>query len=67
MHVEGDAVRFDCVARYEGNNVTYRFRGTASNGAMAGTVAFGTSNDHHQGEVNLAQFGEGDWQGRRVA
>jgi uncharacterized pyridoxal phosphate-dependent enzyme len=64
--VEGDVVRFDCTTRYEGNNVTYRFRGTASNEAMAGTVAFGTSNDHHKGEVNLAQFGEGDWQGRRV-
>jgi L-seryl-tRNA(Ser) seleniumtransferase len=65
--VSGDAVRFDCVARYEGSNVTYRFRGTATDDAMRGEVAFGTSNDHHQGPVNLVQFGEGSWEARRLS
>ncbi len=66
-HVTGDAVRFDCVARYEGSDIAYRFRGREQGGAMAGEVGFGTSNDHHQGEVNLAQFGEGSWQARRLS
>jgi uncharacterized pyridoxal phosphate-dependent enzyme len=63
MTPEGVAFRFDI--RYEGSVISYRFDGALSDGAMDGTVALGTSNDHHQGIVNLAQFGQGRWQARR--
>jgi hypothetical protein len=34
---------------------------------MGGSVEFGTSNDHHQGVVNMRQFGPGTWEARRIA
>ena len=61
----GIAFRF--VTRYEGSNIAYQFDGKVANDAMDGTVTFGTSTDHHQGPVNLAQFGSGRWAARRVA
>jgi L-seryl-tRNA(Ser) seleniumtransferase len=61
----GIAFRFQL--RFEGSNIAYQFSGKVANDAMDGTVTFGTSSDHHQGPVNLAQFGSGDWVARRVA
>ena len=60
---DGVAFRFDLA--YEGTQIAYRFDGKLANGSMGGTVALGTSNDHHQGLVNLAQFGSGKWQASR--
>ncbi len=61
-----EGVRFDFDTRYEGSIIRYSFAGQVAEGAMGGTVEFGTKNDHHQGAVNLRQFGEGAWQARRV-
>jgi hypothetical protein len=33
---------------------------------MTGTVVLGAVTDHHQGTVNLSQFGGGDWQASRI-
>jgi D-glucosaminate-6-phosphate ammonia-lyase len=60
----GIAFGFDL--RYEGTSIAYRFMGRVSDGEMAGTVELGSSTDHHQGVVNLAQFGTGEWQARRL-
>jgi len=52
--------------RYEGSRISYRFQGEANGRTMKGTVVLGAVTDHHQGSVNLAQFGKGDWQADRV-
>jgi hypothetical protein len=33
---------------------------------MTGTVILGAVTDHHQGLVNLSQFGSGNWQADRI-
>ena len=61
---EGIDFTFDY--RYEGSRISYRFLGEANGRTMKGTVVLGAVTDHHQGNVNLAQFGKGDWQADRV-
>jgi L-seryl-tRNA(Ser) seleniumtransferase len=61
----GVAFQFD--TRFEGSTIRYTFEGRLANGGMAGTAEFGTYNDHHQGVVNLRQFGSGEFQARRLA
>ena len=53
-------------ARYEGSIISYQLRGALNGGAMAGTVTLGSANDQHQGAVNLAQFGGGEWRAEFV-
>jgi len=62
----GHAVALSFGTRYEGSNIRYSFAGEASGEAMQGTVALGTSTDHHQGPVNLAQFGSAQWRAVRL-
>lgn len=62
---EGD-VRLDFDTRYEGSTIRYALEGTATREAMSGVALLGTSNDHHQGSVNLAQFGSAEWEARRA-
>ncbi len=64
--IEGAAVALSFGTRYEGSNIRYNFAGEAGAGAMAGTVNLGTSTDHHQGPVNLAQFGTAKWSATKV-
>ncbi|MGH7124896.1 MAG: hypothetical protein ACREFI_11030, partial [Stellaceae bacterium] len=61
---EGIDFTFDY--RYEGSRIAYRFLGEANGRSMAGKVVLGAVTDQHQGLVNLAQFGTGDWQADRV-
>jgi L-seryl-tRNA(Ser) seleniumtransferase len=65
--LEADRVRFGFGDRYEASNLSYRFEGRVSDGAMAGTVALGAASDQNAGIVNKSQFGTGEWQARRVA
>jgi len=62
-----EGVAFSFQTRFEGSIIAYQFDGKVANDSMGGTVTFGTSNDHHQGVVNLGQFGSGKWEARRVA
>ena len=64
MTPDGVAFHFD--TRYEGSIIRYHFDGRVAGDNMNGTVEFGTFNDHHQGVVNLRQFGAGQWQARRL-
>src|SRR6185503_765719 len=65
--VDGDRVRFAFGSRYEASNISYRFEGRVSDGAMAGTVLLGAASDQNAGIVNRSQFGAGAWEARRVA
>lgn len=65
LTAEGVAFKFE--TRFEGSNIGYRFVGHLTNGGMNGTVMFGTSTDHHQGVVNLGQFGTGKFAANRIA
>lgn len=62
-----EGVDFSFDYRYEGSRISYRFLGQANGRTMAGTVVLGAVTDHHQGLVNLSQFGSGNWQAHRVA
>jgi D-glucosaminate-6-phosphate ammonia-lyase len=65
--VEGEAIRFWFGGRYEASNISYRFEGRVSDGAMTGTVLLGAASDQNAGIVNRSQFGAGAWEARRVA
>jgi L-seryl-tRNA(Ser) seleniumtransferase len=64
--LDGDTVRFSFGGRYDASNLSYRFEGRISDGAMAGTVELGAASDTSNGIVNRSQFGSGEWQARRV-
>ncbi len=61
-----EGIDFSFDYRYEGSRISYRFLGQANGRSMAGKVVLGAVTDQHQGLVNLAQFGTGDWQADRV-
>jgi D-glucosaminate-6-phosphate ammonia-lyase len=63
--VEGDAVHLVFKTRYEGTVISYRLDGSVAEGRMDGHVTLGSLTDHHQGPINLAQFGQGRFQGER--
>jgi L-seryl-tRNA(Ser) seleniumtransferase len=65
--LDGDTVRFSFGGRYDASNLSYRFEGRVSDGAMAGTVELGAASDTSNGIVNRSQFGSGEWQARRLA
>jgi len=62
----GSSIEFTLQARYEGSTLAFRCRGRAGPDAMSGQAALGSATDHHQGPVNLAQFGEASWDARRI-
>jgi hypothetical protein len=61
-----EGVDFSFDYRYEGSRISYRFLGQANGRTMTGTVVLGAVTDHHQGLVNLSQFGSGNWQADRI-
>lgn len=65
--IAGSKIQLSFGTRFEGSNIRYNFAGETTGRAMQGTVALGTSSDHHQGSVSLAQFGTAAWQAVRVA
>ncbi len=52
--------------RYEGATISYSLDGTVVDGRMQGSVALGSASDHHQGPINLAQFGTGRFEAVRA-
>lgn len=64
--LEGAELRLSFEGRYEGSIIRYALEGTAEDGALAGVAILGTSNDHHTGVVNLAQFGTAEWSAVRA-
>jgi len=64
--IEGEQIALSFGTRYEGSNIRYNFAGEAGARTMSGTVNLGTSSDHHQGPVNLAQFGSAKWNATKV-
>ena len=52
-----DGIRLVFRTRYEGATVSYRLDGSVADGHMQGDVVLGSVSDHHQGPLNLAQFG----------
>jgi hypothetical protein len=60
-------VQMTFMTRYEGSIIAYHFEGEVADGKMAGEVLLGSGTEHHQGPVNFAQFGTGQWQAVRLA
>ncbi len=60
-------VRLTLRARFEGSTISYRLDGVIANGGMQGEAVLGSATDHHQGPVNMAQFGSGRWEAVRAA
>ncbi len=65
--LEADGISLTLTARFEGSTISYRLDGTAEKDRMHGNVVLGTATDHHQGPVNLSQFGAARWQAVRTA
>ncbi len=63
--LEGHDLHLAFEGRYEGNIIRYALEGTAEDGTLSGIAILGTANDHHQGSVNLAQFGTASWTAAR--
>ncbi len=64
--VHGARVSIALRGRFEGSTISYRLEGTAENGRMHGRVVLGSATDHHQGPVNLSQFGTASWEAVRA-
>jgi len=64
--IEGGHVQMSFGTRYEGSNIRYNFEGEAGAKAMSGITKLGTSSDHHQGPLNLAQFGFAQWSATKL-
>jgi hypothetical protein len=60
-------VRMTFMTRYEGSIIAYNFKGEVTDGRMGGEVSLGSGTEHHQGPVNFAQFGTGEWRAVRLA
>ena len=63
--LEGDSIHLVFRTRYEGTDIVYRLEGSATDARMQGQVTLGSATDHHQGPINLAQFGIGRFAGER--
>jgi L-seryl-tRNA(Ser) seleniumtransferase len=62
----GTAIDLALRDRYEGSTISYRLTGTVHGARMRGSVVLGSATDHHQGPVNLAQFGTGAFEAVRA-
>jgi hypothetical protein len=63
--LDADGIHLVFRTRYEGTMIAYSLDGSVADGRMQGNVTLGSSTDHHQGPLNLAQFGSGRFQGER--
>jgi L-seryl-tRNA(Ser) seleniumtransferase len=52
--------------RYEGATISYKLEGKVADGRIQGSVALGSVSDHHQGPINMTQFGTGQFQAVRA-
>ncbi len=64
--VDGTGIHLVFTAWFEGTMVAYRLDGSVADGEMRGEVTLGSLTHHHQGPINLAQFGSGRFQGVRT-
>jgi L-seryl-tRNA(Ser) seleniumtransferase len=65
--LDADGIHLIFRTRYEGATISYRLDGAVADGRMQGSVALGSASDHHQGPINMAQFGTGQFQAVRAA
>jgi hypothetical protein len=52
---------------YEGTMIAYQLDGAVNDGQIRGDVTLGSATSHHQGPINLAQFGPARFQATRTA
>lgn len=64
--LDADGVHLTFQTRYEGATIFYQLDGAIADGRMQGSVALGSASDHHQGPINRAQFGAGQFQAVRA-
>ncbi len=64
--LDADGVHLMFRTRYEGATIFYRLDGTVADNKIEGNVVLGTGSDHHQGPINQAQFGSGQFQAVRA-
>ena len=64
--VDAACIRLVLSAWYEGTLIQYQLEGSADARQMSGSVTLGSATHHHQGPINLAQFGQGRFQGVRT-
>ena len=64
--VDNMGIHLVFTAWLEGTMVAYRLDGSIADGHVRGDVTLGSATHHHQGPINLAQFGPGWFQATRV-
>jgi hypothetical protein len=64
--LDADGIHLIFRTRYEGATISYKLEGAVADGRMQGTVKLGSVSDHHQGPLNMAQFGTGQFQAVRA-
>ena len=64
--LDADGLHLMFRTRYEGATIFYRLDGTVAGNKIEGNVVLGTGSDHHQGPINQAQFGSGQFQAVRA-
>ncbi len=65
-HVNGTSFQLVLSTWHEGTMIAYRLEGSVDGAGMQGNVTLGSATHHHQGPVNLAQFGGGRFRGLRA-
>jgi seryl-tRNA(Sec) selenium transferase len=66
-NVDGERVNLLFSMWYEGTMIAYQLDGAINDGQIYGDVTLGSATHHHQGPINLAQFGPGRFQATRTA
>ena len=64
--LDADGIHLIFRTRYEGATISYKLDGAVAGGRMQGTVALGSASDQHQGPINMAQFGTGQFEAVRA-
>jgi L-seryl-tRNA(Ser) seleniumtransferase len=64
--LDGDRIDLVFQTRHEGTMIVYRLDGSVDGAHMSGVVTLGSATDHHQGPINLSQFGTAPFSGNRV-
>jgi L-seryl-tRNA(Ser) seleniumtransferase len=64
--LDADGVHLMFRTRYEGATIFNRLDGTVAGNKIEGNVVLGSGSDHHQGPINQAQFGSGQFQAVRA-
>jgi D-glucosaminate-6-phosphate ammonia-lyase len=66
-NVDGDRVTLLFSMWNEGTMIAYQLDGAVDDGQIRGDVTLGSATHHHQGPINLGQFGPGRFQATRAA